>query len=406
LAINHQAKFVLDADIQACFTGIAHPALLAKLATFPRLRRTIKAWLQAGVMEDGVFTATEAGVPQGGVISPLLMNIALHGMETVVARSYRRWTKTSALIHPQVIRYADDLVVLCVDEQGVKAAQAALESWLETLGLRLHPTKTHITHTLHPYEGRVGFDFLGFTVRQFPAGKTHSGSNAGRLLGFKTHIKPSKAAVQRHMREMKQLIRTYRGGPQRELILKLNSRIRGWANYFRTMIAGKCFDACDHQLFIKLWRWARYRHPNKGARWIVHRYWDMRPGKAWDFVAREGGKTPVHLFRYRDTHIRRHVKVRGTASPFDGNLLYWAQRLQRHPLTGGMLGKLLAQQQGKCRHCGLLFLEGDLLEVDHIVPRRRDGSDSMTNKQVLHRHCHDQKTAAETATLVSMTRTS
>lgn len=161
-AINKQAKYVLDADIKACFTGIAHPALLAKLSTFPRLRRTIKAWLQAGVMEDGAFAPTEAGVPQGGVISPLLMNIALHGMETVIARSYRRWTKTSALIHPQVIRYADDLVVLCVDEQGVKAAQAALATWLATLGLRLHPTKTSITHTLHPYEGQVGFDFLGF----------------------------------------------------------------------------------------------------------------------------------------------------------------------------------------------------------------------------------------------------
>jgi RNA-directed DNA polymerase len=227
LAISRKAKYVLDADLKGAFDHIQQPALRAKLDTFPALRRTLKAWLGAGVLYGGEFTPTTSGVPQGGPISPLLLNVALHGMEQVVADSYHHGTS-----RPQLIRYADDLVVLHSDLAGVQAARATLEAWLAGMGLELKPSKTRITHTLEHYEGQVGFDFLGCTVRQHRVGKTHSGKGYdGQLLGFKTYITPSKEAVGRHVRTLGDLVRKHRTVSQDDLIELLNPRIRGWAKY-------------------------------------------------------------------------------------------------------------------------------------------------------------------------------
>jgi len=206
------------------------------------MKRTIRAWLKAGAIDKGAFEETTSGTPQGGTVSPLLMNVALHGMETAVMEAFR--TKAGK---PQFIRYADDLVVLHVTEEGVKRAQAVLETWLADVGLELKPSKTKITHTFTPYQGNVGFDFLGFAVRQFPVGKTHTGKNTyGKLLGFKTIISPSKEAIKRHMEEIGEKIRKLRSASQEQLIGTLNPIIRGWANYYRTVVAAKTFSLCDH----------------------------------------------------------------------------------------------------------------------------------------------------------------
>jgi RNA-directed DNA polymerase len=150
----------------------------------------------------------------------------LHGMETAVMEAYR--TKEGK---PQFIRYADDVVVFHATEEGIKKAQAVLETWLADVGLALKPSKTKITHTLTPYEGNVGFDFLGFAVRQFPVGKTHTGKNTyGKPLGFKTIISPSKEAIKRHMEEVGKKVRKLRSASQEKLIGTLNPIIRGWAN--------------------------------------------------------------------------------------------------------------------------------------------------------------------------------
>ena len=154
------------------------------------------------------------------------MNIALHGIEMAIrgAFSYKEGI-------PQVIRYADDLVILHPTEQGVQKARALLETWLQAMGLELKPSKTRITHTLSPYEGHVGFDFLGWTVRQFPVGKTHTGTNPrGHPLGFKTIIRPSNEAVKRHAADMKTVIERNRHASQEKLIVELNRVNRGWAN--------------------------------------------------------------------------------------------------------------------------------------------------------------------------------
>lgn len=186
IQINKKAKYVLDADLKGCFDNINHEALLQKLQTYPALKRSIRAWLKAGFIDNGVFEETTSGTPQGGVVSPLLANIALHGMETALTEAYR--PKEGK---PNFVRYADDFVVFHPTEEGIVKAKAVLETWIKDIGLEMKPSKTRITHTLQAYQGMIGFDFLGWTVRQFPVGKTHSGKNHHRPLGFKTIIAPS-----------------------------------------------------------------------------------------------------------------------------------------------------------------------------------------------------------------------
>jgi RNA-directed DNA polymerase len=308
-------------------------------------------------------------------------------MEQVVAASYGRGTR-----RPQLIRYADDLVVCHPDLAGVQAARAALEHWLAEIGLELKPSKTRITHTLEPYEGQVGFDFLGCTVRQFRVGRTHSGRERhGRLWGFKTIITPSKVAMHRHVQTLGDLIRKHRAVTQDDLIGMLNPRIQGWANYYRSVVAATAFAACDSHLYHQLRSWCLRRHPTKARRWIVAKYWRPSATRRWTFSSPAG----VTLRRHTQTAIRRYVKVRKEASVFDGNLAYWAQRLQRHPETGVTLGRLLRVQGGRCAACGLLFLMEDRLEIDHVQPVSQAGGAHLTNLQVLHRHCHDRKTARD-----------
>jgi RNA-directed DNA polymerase len=149
------------------------------------------------------------------------------------------------------------------------------------------------------------------------------------------------------------------------------------------------FTHCDSHLYAQLRHWATCRHPNKGVGWIVRRYWRLHP--RWDFIVMGGARDGLRLRDHAEIQHHKHVKVRGSASVYDGNLVYWAARLKDHALTGNLKGHLLARQQGRCPGCGLHFKDGDLLELDHLVPIANGGSEHRTNKQVLHRHCHDQK---------------
>jgi RNA-directed DNA polymerase len=295
-AICHQPKYVLDADIAGCFDHIDQQALLTKLDSIPAIRQAVKGWLRAGVLDGDVLTPTTNGTPQGGVASPLLANIALQGMEAVARQAYTGRTAYGAPIRPSLIRYADDFVIVCTDLAGIQAAQAAVAAWLAGLGLHLSPTKTHLTHTLTPVEGRVGFDFLGCTIRQFPAGKTRSGKRSnGTLLGFRTRITPSKQAVSRHLATTRASIRRHRTAPQAALIADLNPRISGWAAYYRCVSASRVYALCEHRLFAQLWHWARRRHPRAGRHAVARRYWLLQPGARWVFVVREAGEITAQL---------------------------------------------------------------------------------------------------------------
>jgi len=388
-------KYVLDADIKGCFDNINHQALLEKLHTYPAMRRLVKGWLKAGVMEALELSPTEAGTPQGGVVSPLLANIALYGMEEALLKAYIGESKAPSAQRgaPQLIRYADDFVVLHEKAEEVSKAQQIIATWLQGIGLELKPSKTRLSHTLEKYQGNVGFDFLGFNIRQFPVGKTHTGKDTkGKPLGFKTIITPSKEGVQRHLQELRRILQKGQSLPQEEIIDQLNPVIHGWALYYRTVVSAKQFATCDHLLLSMLWQKMTKKHPKKGAGWVKRKYWRTIEGNTWTFATPEGPKQQV-LRWHAAIPIQRHIKVKGNTSPFDGNLLYWAKRLKDHPLTKTTLGKLLQKQQGKCRWCELLFKDGDQIEIDHITPKSEGGGEELSNKFALHRHCHDQRHA-------------
>ena len=387
IAINRQPKYVLDADIAKCFDRIDREALLRKTGTFPTLQRLIKCWLNAGIIDQGVFTETDRGTQQGSVVSPLLANIALHGLETHLRSRFprQRTDKQAGALRvrnwkPKVVRYADDLVVLHRDKIALEHCQRLTAEWLANVGLELNPAKTRIAHTLEAEAGEVGFSFLGFQVRHHRVSKYNSAQ--GR--GFKTLIKPSKEAVKRHYRQLAETIGRNKTARQENLIRQLNPVIAGWSQYYRAVVSKKVFQILDQKLYHRLARWARYRHPKKGRHWIAHRYWRATKGKNWVFGLPNG----LALNRHSSVPIVRHAKVRAHASPYDGNWSYWAARRGHHPSVTNSMAKLLKTQHGRCKACGLVFTPQALIEIHHL-----DGEHSNNrydNLAVVHRHCHDQ----------------
>ena len=423
-SISKSQKWVLDADISKCFDKINHEQLLNKINTFPTMRRVIKAWLKAGVMDSGQLFDTDKGTPQGGVISPLLANIALHGMEKLV-KEYACSLKGEKSKNQQsisLIRYADDFVILAPKAVQIIELQEKVEAWLAIMGLELSPNKTRISHTLETpnsgykremrmhfsfdrnlaqthrnpetkFASEVGFDFLGFNVRQYEVGWNKSGKTThGKKLGFKTLIKPSQKAKKIHYDAIAEIIDAHKSAPIEALILKLNPLIRGWVNYYSTVVSKEIFSTLDHLVHIKLSRWAKRRHPGKSLLWVASKYWHTVGGDNWVFSVTKDGLVTLPLTKHSHKEIVRHVKVKGTASPFDGNLKYWSSRKGSNPLVPKRVATLLKKQLGKCAQCGLYFREDDLIEVDHIIPKSKGGLDTYANFQALHRHCHDNKT--------------
>ncbi len=397
ISINKMDKFVLDADIAKCFDKINHEKLLAKLQTYPKLRKQIKAWLKSGIMDANTLFPSEEGTPQGGVISPLLANIALHGMEQRV-KEYAKTLKGNKSKNVQsltVIRYADDFVVLHKEEKVVKECQKIISDWLAEMGLELKPSKTKISHTLEPHHGNVGFNFLGFNIRQYKVGKYHGAKGSkGNKLGFKTLIKPSAEKVKNHLRKLAEIVDKHKSVSQIILIKRLNPVIRGWCNYYSSVVSAEAFKDCDYYFFEKLKRWAYRRHPMKNRTWIMQKYWHTEGRNNWVFSTREGDN-PFKMAQHTDTKIVRFVKVKGERSPYDGDLIYWSTRMGKHPEMPAQVAYLLKKQKGHCAFCGLYFQDGDILETDHIIPTSLGGKNTKNNKQLLHRHCHDLKTAQD-----------
>lgn len=409
ICIQSKAKYVLDADIARCFDRINHEVLLQKLNIKGKVRQQIKAWLKSGVIDSGAFTATSEGTPQGGVISPLLANIALHGLEkalneyarTLDIRDYRGWQvggrdKVRSL---SFIRYADDFLVLHEQKTVVQRCRKIISEWLAGIGLELKPEKTRLTHTFKPElseNGKAGFDFLGHHIQQYPAGKYRSNINAqGTTLGFNTLITPSAKVSKVHLEEVGRIITKHRSSPQSALIKDLNPVIRGWASFYSHSDAKTVgeFSKQDNLTYLKLRQWAKHRCGN--SKDAHEKYWTSIDGDNWVFATREGKANPLRLLKHKDTACSStdYVKVKGEKSPYDGDLIYWSSRLGTHPEMPNHKAKLLKRQKGKCLWCGLSFHDWDVLEVDHIIPRALRGKDEYQNLQLLHRHCHDEKTA-------------
>lgn len=379
--IRCKEKYILDADIAKCFDKINHNALLEKLNTYPSLRRQVKAWLKAGVMDGKELFPTTEGTPQGGIISPLLANIALHGLETLITSKFKRLSSgLRKRTQAKLVRYADDFVVIHEHLEVIEQAKATISLWLKDMGLELKETKTQIVTS------KEGFDFLGFHFKQYPVSQKNSSRNAkGEVTGFKTLIKPSETAIKRVYGQMRDIIDQHGTAPQVALIKKLNPIIKGWANYYSTVCSTDCYSDLDSLLYSKLQWWARRRHPRKTQGWVAQKYWHTQEGK-WDFRA-EKGQSKISLLKFCKTTINRHIKVEGGRSPYDGDWIYWSSRLGRSPEISKKVAKLLKVQKGKCSHCGLSFNTESVMEIHHVDGNHKNNNPE--NVRLLHRHCHD-----------------
>jgi len=398
VSVSQKSKYVLDADIAKCFDRIDHKALISKISTYPTLNRQLKAWLKAGYCDQGSLFPTNEGTPQGGVISPLLANIALHGMEDRI----KQYAETLTIISPggfklnknqkrdtlSLIRYADDFVIIHEDLNVVKKSQEIIADWLSDMGLELKPSKTKLTHTLNKIEGKVGFEFLGFHVQQHKVGNYRAASNGTFKTGFKTIIIPSKAKVKTHLAKIADVIDTHKNTPQAALISKLNPIIRGWSNYDSTVVSKETFSKVDYLTYDKLRAWARTRGKGDINK---DKYWRTVGDRNWCFSTEDG----LELLNHASTPIVRHIKVKGEASPYNGDWIYWSKRRGEYPETPNRVASLIKRQKGICPHCGLYFTSTDIVEVDHIKPTSLGGKDTYDNLQLLHKHCHDTKTATD-----------
>jgi RNA-directed DNA polymerase len=396
---NPQRRWVLDADLAAAFDRIDHQHLLSQLGTFPA-RGLTAGWLKAGVVEKGRFAPTEEGTPQGGVVSPLLLNIALHGMEHAAGVRYRNngeLAGEAARTSPVLIRYADDLVALCHSKHEAMQVKARLARWLAPRGLVFNEDKTRIVSL------DEGFDFLGFTVRR----------QSGKLL-----IKPSKAALRRIRERLRTEMRALRGANATMVLVRLNPIIRGWAAYYRTGVSSEAFSALDRYLWRLTYKWAKHGHPNKSRHWVVNRYFgafNRSRRDRWVFGDRDSG---AYRTKFAWTSIVRHRMVKGGSSPDDPALAqYWADRRRRGvpPPLDQLSQRLLKMQAGRCPCCGDLLLHaehppqtpseweqwvrvtGKALRKQSLTYRKRDGSGETNSLRLIHARCRGSRTVAATA---------
>lgn len=378
---NKRKKWVVDADIKGAFDNIDHNFLLKTLGEVPG-RELVRQWLKAGVMEDGAFQDTETGTPQGGVISPLLLNVALHGMETILDVKHKRSGEIAG--KRAVVRYADDFVVFCESQEDAQRVKdRILPPWLAERGLSLSEEKTRIVHLTE------GFDFLSFNVRHYHAPRT-------TRTGFKLLIKPSKKAITRKRQELRETWLRLIGLNVVAVLRKLNPIIRGWANYHRTVVASEVFQRMDDWMHRRAWRYAKRMHPNKSRKWRNQRYWgklNLERDDRWVFGdKRRGG----YLLKFRWFKIVRHELVRGTASPDDPSLrdYWWTRRKINVRYLSKSDVKLAEAQDWRCPVCGRdLIILGEELHRHHKEPRSMGGSDAYSNRELVHLYCHQQRHA-------------
>ena len=401
LGIAKKPKWVLDADISKCFDEINHQYLLDKCETYPEMQKQIRAWLKAGILYGGEYAFPEMGTPQGGIISPLLANIALHGMREEIDtyintlgghRPNNRQTTT-------FVRYADDFVIMHPDKEVLIQLREVIQEFLKPIGLKLNPIKTRIVHTLNAIdEIPPGFTFLGFDViqRQKRFRQRAVFTDRDSKQDYITLITPSKVGTQAHSLKIREIVRQYRGVDQENLIQKLNPIIRGWALSKRTQIASKIFQDLDAYLWLHLWRWCRKRHPKMSKIKLKDKYWHTVGKQNWVFgVKDKKGNVSLRLQLHSKIPIKRHVKVKGKVSPFDGNVIYWAQRTGKSPLLPEYKATLVREQKGRCAICGKAFLPDSIIERDHIIPKFLGGKNIRSNVQAVHHYCHLEKTNKE-----------
>lgn len=363
------SQWILDADISGCFDHIGHEPLLERIPVFAT---TVRKWLKAGVVEFGHYAETAVGTPQGGVISPLLANIALDGMERLFGCERPDGTLRPPAFRGgldkgiNLIRYADDFVVTAPTRERLESyVIPRLTEFLRARGLQLSESKTCLVHR------DEGFDFLGFTIRY-----------RKQLL-----ITPQKKKVLGHLATIKDYLKTRKQAPAGQVIKDLNPMIRGWVNYYRHSNASRTFRYIGHRNWQMLWYWAKRRHPNKSTKWVKARY--FRSNGYWTFY-----DTHAELVRPDATPILRFVKVTGRSSPYDPTLrLYWQERTRRRLIRQSHLKRkrlLLWRQNYCCAYCRVQFTATEQMAEHHLQLRSAGGSFNLDNLLLVHNWCHHQ----------------
>lgn len=392
--------WALDADLAAAFDKIDHDRLLEALGSFPA-RDLIREWLKAGVIEEGKgFTLTDEGTPQGGVISPLLLNVALHGLETAAgAHYYPANTSEAGKIKPgspMVIRYADDLVALCHSQRQAQEVKARIAEWLAPRGLAFNEEKTKIVNI-----DDGGYDYLGFNIRRYH----------GKLL-----IKPSKAAIQRIRERLRTEFRALRGANAAAVIARINPITWGWTAYYRGVVSSSTFSGLDNYLWVLCYKWATFSHATKPKKWIVARYfgkYNKFRNDRWVFGDAASG---AYLAKPSWTGIVRHTMVKGAASPDDPALAeYWANRRRRvRPPLDSYTLRLLTKQDGRCPICRGPILTADqppqsphewerwwqqiirrAINADHLTHHGRPSSPDGDHTRLVHAACQRELLARQ-----------
>jgi RNA-directed DNA polymerase len=286
-------QWVLEGDIKACFDKISHNWLVEKVMMD---KHVLEQWLKAGYMEKEVFHDTVDGCPQGGVSSPTLANIALDGLESTVLGLDASGEKIN------FVRYADDFICTANSKETLEnKVKPAIIKFLKERGLELSIEKTKITHI------NDGFDFLGFNIRKY---------------GEKLLIKPSNSSVKKFSDSLRETIQKLGNSPTVKLIASLNSKIRGWTNYYRSCVAKEIFNDIDKVIFDSIWNMLKRKHSNKNISWIRNKYFTRIGSRNWCFFCKiktQKGEKRYTLIKASQTTIRRHIKIKGKATPFDND---------------------------------------------------------------------------------------
>lgn len=379
LARKDAAQWVLEGDIKGCFDHISHNWMLLEM------------WLGAGFVEQKKLYPTNAGTPQGGIISPTLANLVLDGLEGLLINRFGRSAgakryKPSMAKKYQVnfVRYADDFVITGNSKELLETEiWPRVQGFLAERGLTLSEEKTKVTHISD------GFDFLGQSVRKY-----HLGTPNEKLL-----IKPSSRNIKAFLDNIRKTIRSLAAAKQEVVIGTLNPKIQGWASYHRHAVSKAVYSKVDHLVWRRLWIWACRRHPNKSKKWIHRRYFGLLDGRRHVFYCRvprnDGEMGVLKLRNAADVAIVRHVKIRGNANPYDLRFEEYFEarstlKMEKHLAGRNKLRYLWRRQSGRCPVCGELVTENTRWHIHHLVRRADGGSDAVSNLWLLHPDCHRQ----------------
>ena len=378
LARQSSPQWILEGDIQGCFDAISHSWLLTHI---PVEKTMLKKWLKAGYLEQKVLHATEEGTPQGGIISPVLANMTLDGLEAFLQAKFPHNTKRNGKYYApklHLIRYADDFLITGTSKEFLeKEVKPLVEQFLRERGLHLSPEKTVIT----PIE--EGFDFLGQNVRKYPAGKRH------KLL-----IKPSKKNVQTFLEKVRATVKANKALTAARLIIKLNPMIRGWTNYHQHVVSKETFSFVDDATYRVIREWIKRKHPRKTNEWIAKKYFKSTGGNNWVFTGMLDERQ-YYLTEAARVPIKRHTKIQSKANPYDPEWESYFEKRLDAKMVDTCEGKqwlihLWREQGGLCPICHQKITKITGWHSHHILWRSKGGPDTKDNRVLLHPTCHQQ----------------